>query len=459
MTRMIVLVAVFLMTGVVQLAYAGAGTLDLAVYGNGRVLVCEVRSLSLPADGEVVFSGVPETVLPDTLSVRSLTAPDRFRVLEIGYRFDRADASTLFRRYRGREVTVILPDPRDANGRISRKAVLLDAGGTPVFDLGDSIYVGPFEGILLPELPEGLDREPTLRWLVENRGPARQDVEVSYLADGMGWRADYALILDEQGKNAALSAWATIDNQTGMDFPEAGIKLVAGEVNRVSPQMRQAKSEAYMTMDAVPGPQERAVGEYHLYELSRPVSLSRAESRQVRLFSAPKVPVRSELISRFTVWAGQQGRPIEQPVEAFLEFENDGKSGLGQAMPAGTARVYRREVEGAALLLGEDQVGHVPDGEKVRLKLGNAFDVTVERVQTAFRKIGKTAVSMTWEITVRNGSKVEKRVKLQEMLNGQWSISKATMKYEKVSSGMVEFELVLPPGKGATTLSYSVDIS
>ncbi len=455
--RKLFVLGLFLLVFVVP---AWAGSLSLAVYGDGRVLVREVRSMDLPKAGEVVFTGVAETVQSDTLSVRSLTAPDDFRLLETAYRFDRADAATLLERFVGRKVTVILPDPSDANGRVSRKAVLLHAGARPVFDLGGKIYVGPYDGVLLPELPSDLDRVPVLRWKVKNSGPARQDIEVSYLAKGVAWRAAYSLGLEREGEQAALSAWATIENHTGTAFDAATVKLVAGEVNQASAPRRAFKGELMsMAMDEVGGPEVRGVGEYYLYELPDLVSLGRGESRQVRLFSAPAVPVETGLESRFHVAARQHGSDsLSQRVLSQLTFVNDSLSGLGKPMPAGVVRVYRQDSDGTALLVGEDVVGHVAAGSEVRLKLGTAFDVDVKRVQTAFRRTGKRSVSMTWEITVRNGSDSEKMLRLIEQLQGQWKISKATMKYERISSGAIGFDLVLPPGTGATTLSYTVDL-
>ncbi len=455
--RKLFLLGLFLLVFVVP---AWAGSLSLAVYGEGRVLVCEVRSMNLPKAGEVVFTGVAETVQPDTLSVRSLTAPKAFKLLETAYRFDRADAATLLERFVGREVTVILPDPSDADGRVSRKAVLLHAGSRPVFDLGGKIYVGPYEGVLLPELPSGLDRVPVLRWKVANSGPSRQDIEVSYLASGVAWRAAYSLNLERKGKQAALSTWATIDNHSGTAFDDATVKLVVGEVNQ-APAPRRAFKGAVMeqSMDMDDGPRLRGVGEYYLYQLPERISLGRGESRQVRLFSAETISVETKLESRFNISAHQYGSDsIRQQVSSYLSFVNDSSSGLGKPMPAGVIRVYRQDGDGTALLVGEDRVGHVAKGSKVRLKLGTAFDLEVKRMQTAFRRTGKRSVSMTWEITVRNGSDSEKVLRLVEDFRGQWKISKATMKYERITSGAVGFDLVLPPGKGTTTLSYTVDI-
>jgi hypothetical protein len=190
------------------------------------------------------------------------------------------------------------------------------------------------------------------------------------------------------------------------------------------------------------------------------VTLLRGETRQVRLFSAPAVPVETELVSLFGVGMyNAAGERTTQAVNAFVKLKNDKAKGLGLPMPAGVVRMYQKDTDGAALLVGEDGIGHVAPGNEARLRMGTPFDIMVERVQTAYRKTGKHSATMTWKITVKNGSDRKRIVRLHEQFHGQWKISGATEKYRKLSSGLVEFEVSLPAGVGSTTLQYTVHLS
>src|SRR5258708_12761991 len=73
-------------------------------------------------------------------------------------------------------------------------------------------------------------------------------------------------------------------------------------------------------------------------------------------------------------------------VGVFVQFENRESSRLGMPMPKGVVRVYKKDSAGNAQFIGEDSIDHTPKNEKVRLKLGDAFDVTADKKQTDFRR-------------------------------------------------------------------------
>ena len=72
----------------------------------------------------------------------------------------------------------------------------------------------------------------------------------------------------------------------------------------------------------------------------------------------------------------------------FVEFQNKG-DGLGIPLPKGIVRVYKKDTQGNAQFVGEDQIDHTPRNETVRLKLGDAFDVTADRRQTDFKRLAE----------------------------------------------------------------------
>ena len=59
-------------------------------------------------------------------------------------------------------------------------------------------------------------------------------------------------------------------------------------------------------------------------------------------------------------------------------FSNAEASGLGAPLPQGIVRVYARDSQGRAQFIGEDNIGHTPGGSDISLKIGDAFDVTVQ---------------------------------------------------------------------------------
>ncbi|NIQ14501.1 MAG: DUF4139 domain-containing protein, partial [Candidatus Dadabacteria bacterium] len=73
-------------------------------------------------------------------------------------------------------------------------------------------------------------------------------------------------------------------------------------------------------------------------------------------------------------------------VGVFVEFQNEDKAGLGLPLPKGIVRVYKKDKAGNAQFVGEDRIDHTPKKEEIRLKLGEAFDITANKKQTDFNK-------------------------------------------------------------------------
>lgn len=463
--------AVILLFAMLLLLPAGAGAAEaaagttgasLVVYNSGRALVEESRAVVLPRGAaRVVFKNVPATMEPT--SVRA--AAPGMRVLGLEYAARSVTVQGLLDRYVGRELTVILPDPADANGRTLRKATLIANDGAPIFMVGDEVYVGAYDALLLPELPKDMTPEPTLTLITENANEGRRDVRLSYLMEGITWRADYTVVVDDAGERAAVEAWATVDNRSGHAHGEAALRLVAGDVRQVATGRPMAKGlmmTRAMNEDMAAGqPAEESFAEYHVYTVGRPVDLPGSGMAQLSLFAAPSVAVRQELTSRYHGGIGQVSGKVEQPVELALRMDNTEANGLGMPMPAGLARVFMPASDKRLLLAGEARIGHVGRGGEVRLGLGTSFDVDVTRTQTAFTRLGKNSVEMSWRIEVRNGKDTPRSIMLTDVYPGQWKVTAASHKHAAPDAGSLEFDLTVPPsGDGApSVVTYTVQVS
>lgn len=434
----------------------------LAIYNSGQALVSETRVVTLPEGAAaIVFTEIPKTI--DGSSIRA-TAPD-MTVDDIEYSYRAITAANLLDAYIGKELSVILPDPADAGARILRKAKLLANADRPIFSMGNEVYVGDYDALLLPEMPKGLDEGPTLTLTARTTVPGRKNLVLNYLMGGLIWRADYTLIVARGGGTADLDAWATITNGSGHAFTGTDLRLVAGDLQRAPQPKLMARggmmAEA-VVMDAAPAPamtNEESLSEYHVYQPGRYVSLPAEGTKQVGLFSASGIPVRTELSSRWSSHRGEVSGRISQPVESALIFTNTKENKLGKAMPAGLVRVFMPTMDNTRLLAGEARIGHTAEGEEVRLVIGRSFDVNVERTQTSFKRIGKNAVEIGWRIVVRNGGGEPCDIRLTENLSGQWKILNADAPYAEKDAGSIEFDLkgVAPTaGKEGKVVNYTV---
>ncbi|WP_239057757.1 DUF4139 domain-containing protein [Pseudodesulfovibrio sp. JC047] len=434
----------------------------LAVYNSGQALVRDTRVVTLPAGpAAVVFSDIPNTVEPT--SVRA--AADGMTVLDVEYSFQQITSGSLLDAAVGTEVSVILPDPADGNSRIVRKATLLSNVGQPVFMVGDEVYIGNFEAVMLPKMPQDFDTEPTLTLTTNCVDQGKKDVSLSYLMGGINWQADYTLTLGKSGTTADLDSWATVTNNAGHAFKNADLRLVAGDVQRVqAPKMM--RNMAMVAMDAgaesvSATASETPFSQYHVYSIGRPISLPARGSKQVGLFSAKAIPVKQTLTSRYRSGSGHRQGTISQPVELAVVFENTESAKLGQPMPAGLVRIFMPSADGAQLLAGETRINHTAVGNALDLTLGRSFDVTVERTQTAFKKVGKKSYEIGWKVTVKNGSSAPQDIALRESFPGSWTLLSADAEYTDVDAGTIEFSLtsVAPmQGTEGKSINYTVRI-
>ena len=254
-------------------------------------------------------------------------------VYDLQYSYTPMTTKNLLDKYVGKEVTVILPDPADTNARILKKATLAANADKPIFLVGNEVYVGDYEALLLPELPTQLDTEPMLTMTTKNGAATKKDVLLNYLMSGLNWRADYTMTVGSKGNVAAIDAWATLTNTSGSAFQGANVRLVAGDVRRAS-SPRNYRGKVMMAMDAEmaaapPQPVEESFSEYHVYDLARPVTLPPKGTKQVSLFMASKVKIEQELVSRYHAGGGQRSGCDQATRRSGSQISQYGKERFG----------------------------------------------------------------------------------------------------------------------------------
>jgi len=454
-------------------------TESLANYGPGLpgyALVRDGRKMTLQAgNGVLRFTDVAKRIDPTTVAFESLTDPAGTRVVEQNYQFDLVNRDKLLERYIGEHVTVE-QQRGDALERMSG-VLLSSADGTLILqrDSGEVVSIGSYSNVLFPSLPGGLITRPTLVWLVNAKQAGTHDTRVSYQTQGMTWWSDYNITLRENGNNCDmdLSAWVTIVNQSGASYPQAQLKLVAGEVNRApapapAPMMRM-KTMAAPAAAADEGFQESSLFEYHLYTLGRRSDLPDNSTKQLELFpTATKAGCTKQLVftaspQPWNYWAApiqeqNYGATTQGTVGAFLEFENKEANKLGMPLPAGRVRVNQASVDGTLEFIGEDIIKHTPRNETLRIKLGNAFDVVGERRQTGFTvDTAAKTITESFEISIRNRKKTAARVIAREYLYrwSDWAVTEKNRDFVKRDAATIDFPLDIPADGEAKT-TYTV---
>ena len=448
-------------------------SVELTIYNQDFALVKENREMNL--SNGISFLSVPDvasTIEPNSVAFKSRTNPNSVVVREQNYRYDVINMNNILGKVVGKEVTVERPLQNGTFETITGTLLSTPDNGI-IIDRGrDGVIINPGGTVRLKDLPEGLVSRPTLVWKLETTKPGIHNTEISYLAGGLGWTSDYVVVVDPLDKYVDLTGWVTLTNNSGVTYDNATLNLMAGDVHRRKPQEQSYKvmySDA-ITGLAAPAPQfsEKSFFEYHLYTLKDKTTVRDKETKQITLTTAAHIPARRIYIydGRKAWWDQWQYNTNYHPgenyeastnkkVNVLMQIVNSKDNNLGIPLPKGTIKVYKQEADANQHFVGEDEIDHTPKDEKIRLHLGDAFDIVGEHLRTKFRRVNSKQSEETFQISLRNHKDVPVTVVDVEHLLGDCKITGSSHKYFKKDASTVEIPVQIP-ANGEVKINYTV---
>ena len=459
MKRLTILITFISFVFSIQMGYAAPLTSTLkdqqdvavTIYNSNIGLVKDTRLIDLkPGVYELKFMDVAGKIDPTTVHIKSIVNGSSLNVLEQNYEYDLLSPQKLLEKFVGQKVELATINPETKKEEIV-EAVLLSTQNGNIFQIGDKIHIGHPGRILLSKIPENLIPQPTLIWMLENKLSKPQKLEASYLTSGINWKADYVAVLNKLDTLTDLTGWVTIDNRSGATYQNALLKLVAGDINRVQPELKMDYARPMAAAkEASPQFKEESFFEYHLYTLDRRTTIKDNQTKQMTLLDANQVPLNKLFIfagsSQYYFYPMNQGTN-KQKVGVFLELENSKKNNLGIPLPKGTIRVYKEDKDGSLQFVGEDRIDHTPKDEKFKIKIGEAFDVVGERIQTDYKRLGSNLFEVAFEVSLRNHKKEDIKVWVEEPIPGDWEMLSNTHPFEKLQAHLIRFEAPVPKDK------------
>jgi len=436
---------------------------SLTVYNQNFAVVKEIRTLNLGAKVSTVqFRDVAREIDPTSVHFKSLTDPEGTTVLEQNYEFDLLSADKLLDKYIDKSIAVLTKEGQRYEGTLlsfdPEQLVIKGSDGLFMVQRPDNV-----QNVEFGALPEGLLTRPTLIWNVATAKPGDHLAQVTYQTTGLSWQADYSAVINADDTAMDLAGWVTLTNRCGAGFKDARLKLMAGDVRRIEPQVQgtaRAKMAMMPTEEAAGGGfEEKAFFEYHLYTLERPTTVNDNQVKQIELLTAAAVPVTKRYVfePEGRYWHRRYGEGNLYKVNVYVEFKNAEASGLGMPLPKGKVRVYKRDPADADLeFVGEDLIDHTPKDEELKLYVGDAFDIVGEKAFTDRRQ------SQRWrqdsvKIQLRNHKSEDVTLRVREHLGGgQWDITAKSQDFKKIDAGTIEFEVPVK-ADGKAEVTYTVD--
>jgi len=434
-----------------------AAEFSITVYNQDISLVKQKESFNFSkGTREISLRGVPSRIDPTSVHFKPLRDANRIALLEQNYRYDLVSPSKIFERYLDEKIQLTTKGDKFYEGALlsfNEGQIVIKNGGLSI------VRVDEIRDYHFPDLPEGLLTKPTLVWLIESGIEGRRDCEVSYLTKGLNWHAEYVAVVDQRDENLELSGWVSLDNNSGATYENAKLKLIAGEIHLVEarPTYLVDREGLGRPSKAVPQFEERPFFEYHLYTLARPTTLKDKETKQLSLFPSASTPVKKIYTFESRPYYPRARGEQQQKVAVTLEFSNSRKEGLGIPLPEGKVRVYKADRDGSLEFVGEDRIDHTPKDEKVRLFVGNAFDIVGERSQKERKELTPKLIEETYEVKLRNHKEEKVEVVVVERFyrSRDWEIIESNYTYTKKDAWTVEFVIPVKVD-GESVLEYKV---
>ncbi len=455
------LTVAFALSGPALAASPNGQRLALTIYNRDLALIQDVRSLDFAAGrSRLEFKDVSAQIRPETVS---LSAP-AIGIVEQNFDFDLLTPRKLMEKAVGAQVQIVRINP--GNGaQVTETATVLSVNEGVVLRIGDRIEVLRDDDIptrvIFDRIPENLRARPTLSVTVDSARAGVRPATLSYLTNGLSWKSDYVALFDESAGKLDVQGWITLTNTSGVDYPAAEVQLVAGDINLVSGQQewwireqqrRQLTNVRRAGTDT--GEAQRAIADYYLYPLPARTTVAQNQTKQVSFLDVKGAGARKAYEHR-AYWFNTSDTPVA--VDVAVQFSNSSAQGLGRQLPAGIVRVYMRDQAGEPKFVGENRIDHTPQGSDISIKIGEAFDVTVQPTVESSEKLSRSRTRYTMTYLVRNARPQPVTVRVRQGgLGRDGEVVKESLKSERIDAYNLAWNVAVP-ANGETRLTFTVD--
>ncbi len=428
---------------------ADRSALSMTIYANGLAMVQDQREVTIEKGRHILsYEAVSNRLNPSS----ALFGGQDLTVLQQVFDYALMSDANMLRLSEGKEVKLLRFNPENGE-QIIEYATIITTKPQLVVETKRGIETNPQGHIIFTEIPKGLSKAPALKLFLEAQKEGVKKVDLTYLTNGLNWKADYIGRLNKERTKIEIRALATVNNNTEVAYENANMSVIAGDVKR-SPilEMVAGETNEILYESNANLAKNEAVGNFQLFKLPEKITI---ESQQTRQF--PLLPIKTidakQIFEASHHFYGQQESfdiyDIERP-QTYVEFNNDMQS----PMPAGEFRVYETDSQGNDHFTGENYIPDIAESEPVRLSLGESYNLRIYRNQTSWKPIGKKGGKATYEVKVTNASDTDAVVHLIEIIGGKSAVySKLTS--QKKDNQTYQWELLVP-AKDEASITYTI---
>lgn len=344
------------------------------------------------------IEGLPTQYDPLSLYFDEFVGTGEVTLGPVSYRGANLTQQSLLQKSVNKKVTVRFGGATDAEQQELRGTLVSFQGNNvclikPERGAGKVRELRNVQSYVFDVVPEGLSNTPSLSVEVQATADGDYVARLMFKANGLNWSADYKLIYDEKAGTVNWDASVFLSNSSGASYPDATIRLVAGDTGGEYESMdaRGGLAAASFAMESAPSPKRasrrvnnatsESVGQVKVFSLPGKGNVEEGESQKVPFFTAAGVPVKREnRVSASYGWHARNQTKVPAIVATHLLFTNDTENKLGKPLPSGPVAVMMRDSSGALLKSGGAYLGELAVGEKADLTTGSDFDLKAWRI-------------------------------------------------------------------------------
>ncbi|MBC2776074.1 DUF4139 domain-containing protein [Parasphingopyxis marina] len=437
----------------------GQGDVSVTIYNNNLALVQDIRQVALPTGrSRQEFPEVSAQIRPETVTIGG----SGIAIVEQNFDYDLLSPDALMENAVGELVTIVRFNPATGQETRERARVLAVNGGV-VLEIAGRIEVLRDDGrparVVFDTIPPNLRARPTLSVTLDSNRAGTRPLSLSYLTPGLGWNADYVALYDQEDGTIDVQGWITLRNTTGTTFDNADTLLVAGAVNQGGNNNSRYRGPPQSSPITRPGTEtadREQLGDFYLYPLGHRTTIADRQTKQVNFLDVQGARASNDYAFRVDSLRTADAASAN----SVLRFSSSSEGGLGDALPAGTVRVYMRDARGDPQFIGENAIPHTPMGSQLAIVTGEAFDVNVASTVVQRTRLAMYHWRTQMRYTLTNARSEAVTVQLDQMQLPWWwpetRVTEESLQSERLSADGVRW-LVDVPANGETIVSATFD--
>lgn len=282
--------------------------------------------------------------------------------------------------------------------------------------------------------------------LIKGNNIDSKEIKTYYLTDNIRWSSSYTIILDE--KTLEIHCWFNLINKSGIDYNNATLKVIAGDVNLAYKNLYISNAPIQATkLESSTPIADIGIADYYIYTVPDKYNFLNNTLKRIKNFYKNGI-VYSKLYD-----FGYDS--INANI--IIKFQNTTENNLGIPLPSGNINSFTR-FDGNLEFVGGSSIKDIPKDREVSYIIGKAFDVTSQRKIINYQKYSDYILKEVHYIITHTKNEAI-NIKICEPIYAPWEMTFATNRYETDKNGNPCFQTTLGPNsEKEIILSYKYDV-